>query len=446
MDLRRYQEIVAFRGPTGQVTGFNANNLELAELDSEAWEAMNSTSGWDSTAHLELRKWNEELPQTAGSARLQPHTVREFSLNLSQVCDLRCSYCGAGGDGSYGSTRPRADVATVEKQLRFFLGRLTKGEVFRLQFVGGEPLLFPAELQHLSQFARELAGQQGVTIQFSLITNGTRLNAPLADYLADFGFQVTLSLDGPPEVQNQNRPTRGGGASAPEVLRGLKELLRVREGLQSLHANAVMGAHHLDVIGTYVFLRTFDFDLYNFGFAAGADDAQTSPLYLREMARLADQVYRQEGFTALSRIQPFGRLITALDSGVPVENFCGAGKSFIHSDTNGGLYACNWFSGDSKEKLGEVDQLDETRRQQWAQPLTVRHDCQNCWARNLCGGGCASVFRTKTGQSHVRDEYFCERMRGLAALSIQYLAMELTKSRQPRGSNEAHQEIKRKGW
>ena len=426
-NVRRYQDIVAFRGTSGEITGLNAQNLEIASLDEEAWAAMNDADTWESTAHLELKRWSQETP-TPSSTSPNKHSVREFSLNLAQVCDLRCTYCGAAGDGSYGSSKPRADLTLVEKQLRFFIGRLSAGENFRLQFVGGEPLLYPTELKDIAETALQLAAEQKLNLEFSLITNGTRLTPDLADYLAEHQFQVTLSLDGEPEVQDRVRPTRQGRPSSPAVLSGLAELMRVREGLKSLHVNAVMGAHHLDVTGTYLYLRHFDFDLYNFGFAAGPDDHKASPIYLREMTKLAEMVFRQEGINGLARIQPFGRFLRALDSGVPVENFCGAGKSFIHSDTSGDLYACNWFSGDPKEKLGESDQLDEEQRQRWAKPLTEMHDCQSCWARKLCGGGCASVFRAKTGSSTQKDDYFCDRMRGLAALSVQYLAMELTKT------------------
>ncbi|MCB0365244.1 MAG: radical SAM protein [Bdellovibrionaceae bacterium] len=446
MNLRRYQDIVAFRGPTGQVMGFNTQNLEIATLDEEAWEAMNASDQWETTAHLELKRWSQETGPLASQTNPTTHTIREFSLNLAQVCDLRCTYCGADGDGTYGSGKARADLDIVEKQLRFFITRLSRGDVFRLQFVGGEPLLYADEMKKIAQRATELASAQGVEIQFSLVTNGTRVSTAVADFLAEQNYQVTLSLDGDPKVQDRLRPTRKGGASSPEVLRGLKELLRVRQGLRSLHVNAVMGSHHLDILGTYSYLRQFDFDLYNFGFAAGDDDHKASPIYLREMAVLAERVFRADGINGLARIQPFGRFLRALDSGHPVENFCGAGKSFIHADTSGGLYACNWFSGDEKEKLGQGDRLDESKRQEWSEALTARHDCQTCWAKNLCGGGCASVFRTKTGQTNLRDHYFCDRIRGLAALSVQYLAMELTKSQQSRGSYEAHKEVKRQVW
>jgi uncharacterized protein len=70
---------------------------------------------------------------------------------------------------------------------------------------------------------------------------------------------------------------------------------------------------------------------------------------------------------------------------------CGAGAGYLGVSSDGGLFACHRFVGDSRAALGGVSSgPDEARRTIW---LTERHvdrqdPCGQCWARYLCGGGC----------------------------------------------------------
>ena len=426
VNLRRFYNLVALRTTSGESIGFHPGRLEVASLDPQAWEASARPYDKESSAVQELLSWSQEPANTFPSENGALVQVTDFSLNLAQICNLRCTYCGAG-DGSYGGQKFRADLGLVEKQLRGFLSRLTSGETFRIQFLGGEPLLYPHDLVKITKLAKEIALGNGVKLELSIITNGTLITKDIASFLGQENFQVTLSWDGPSDVQDQFRPTKSGSGSSKDVRRGLDLLLENRSGLRSLHVNSVMGVHNQDVVSSYEFLRSFDFDLYNFGFASTAQDEAASSSYIRNMTVLAENVYKSEGINGLAKIIPFGRFLRTLDQQRPVKNFCGAGKNFIHSDTEGRLYACNWFSGNSKEQIGEIDQLDFSRRSQWLDPLTTRHNCGTCWAKTLCGGGCAFVFKTKNSDPEHRDEQFCDRITHLAALSVLYFGKELKK-------------------
>lgn len=449
LEMRRWNNLVALRMDSGKSIAFHTERMELADLDDEAWEAFPphhrlpvNVSELSVAAH-ELAIWSEEnasfakketpyLPGAGGylDQNLDSFEVSTFSLNLSQICNLRCTYCGAG-DGSYGSQKFRADPELVTKQLKGFISRLSPGKTFTVQFVGGEPLLFPQDLFAITQSAKELALESSVNVQFSVVTNGTRIDKKMAQFLGQESFQVSLSWDGPSDVQNQFRPGKSGGESSKEVEVGIEHLQSVRSELRSLHVNSVMGKHNQDVVKSYQFLKSYDFDLYNFGFAAEAEDQLASKNYVQNMKNLADLVYEREGLNSLARILPFGRFLRALDDQTPVKNFCGAGKSFVHSDTKGHLYACNWFSGISKERLGYLDEIEASPRSGWLKPLTQKHNCGSCWARSLCGGGCAFVFKTKTGAAgELRDETFCERIVELAAICVFYYGKELSKQGQ----------------
>ena len=53
-------------------------------------------------------------------------------------------------------------------------------------------------------------------------------------------------------------------------------------------------------------------------------------------------------------------------------------------------------------------------------PLIELNNCQTCWARYICGGGCMYINRAHTGDKHTKDEMFCERTRSLILIGIMY--------------------------
>ncbi len=78
-------------------------------------------------------------------------------------------------------------------------------------------------------FRRAVAFQEryrrpGMTFENTLQTNGTRIDGEWAAFLAEHGFLVGISIDGPRELHDGNRVDKGGNASFDDVMRGLRLL------------------------------------------------------------------------------------------------------------------------------------------------------------------------------------------------------------------------------
>lgn len=56
MELRRFKDIIGIRNGA-EILGFHARNLQVAELDENAWEALQNS---DSPIRRELEYWNQE--------------------------------------------------------------------------------------------------------------------------------------------------------------------------------------------------------------------------------------------------------------------------------------------------------------------------------------------------------------------------------------------------
>lgn len=421
MQLARYSNILGLRTQSGKILGFHVRNLHVAELSPAVWNVLSQDLRAQSEERMELEAWNQEIDPRVVDADI-PQLVRSLMVNVVQVCNLKCVYCAAGGDGSFGNASKHVDIETIQDQIRSLLHDIPNGGEFSLTFFGGEPLLVPDTIRNLARFTKLQAAGRNIRIQFYLITNGTLVTPEIAELLADIGCHVTVSLDGPPEVQNQNRPSRGGNGSSARTLKGLETLMKVRNQLGSLSAGAVFGKHNTDVLSTYKYLRQFGFDSIKFDFAAEADDSEASQAYMRSLAETADFAYASGGEKELRRIEQFDSYFRALDQQRRLHNHCGAGKSHLTTDSRGRLTACQWFAGSESEELGRGITIDSEKLKAFAARLNELNQCGSCWARYLCGGGCMYVNQLKNGSKQKKDKDFCDRTKNTIAKAIEYYA------------------------
>ncbi|MHC4201076.1 MAG: radical SAM protein, partial [Planctomycetota bacterium] len=143
-----------------------------------------------------------EFPPPAGSK------VRAVVLSVTHGCNLACRYCyvrkhlsasvrSAGGDG------PTMSLETARKALAL----LEPPGPWRVGFFGGEPLLVWDLVREVTELARERADRFGARVRFSVTTNGTLLDEARARFLAERGFSLIVSLDGPQELHDRERIT-----------------------------------------------------------------------------------------------------------------------------------------------------------------------------------------------------------------------------------------------
>lgn len=166
-EVRRHKDIIAFRRGNLAPTAFHAQNLEVAEISEELWNDLVPTNyranlpvEIKSTANEEtlqaVEEWLKEINPNVKSGSLE-FGIRSLTINVTQICNLHCTYCAAGGDGSYGDPVKRISVEKTLPQIQFFMEKLGEGESFHISFLGGEPLLYPEAIQMIGEYTLELA-------------------------------------------------------------------------------------------------------------------------------------------------------------------------------------------------------------------------------------------------------------------------------------------------
>lgn len=131
-------------------------------------------------------------------------------LHLTGRCNLECQHCYMEGSPRRREQLPREWVVDSLRAAP----DLGIGSVF---LTGGEPLLYA----HFTDVARVAATLPGVTT--TVCTNGTMLRQRDAEFLADLGFEVHVSIDGAPAHHDDFRGVDGAFRRAA---RGIERLAK----------------------------------------------------------------------------------------------------------------------------------------------------------------------------------------------------------------------------
>jgi uncharacterized protein len=131
------------------------------------------------------------------------------------------------------------------------LVRKKVGEIRNLSvgWFGGEPLYGFAAIEDLAPFFQESATEHGWSYSSSMTTNGYLLTPDVARRLISWNVtQFQITLDGPPEQHDTNRPARDGSGTFHTIFENLKALTSTdHKFLVSLRINFDRGNHnHLD--------------------------------------------------------------------------------------------------------------------------------------------------------------------------------------------------------
>jgi len=336
-------------------------------------------------------------PRRSARAPIDPAEVPLATLVLeaAQACNLRCTYCYAGG-GSYGGPSRAMRPELAARAARQLVEASGERKRVTLVLFGGEPLLNLPALKAAVAEGERAAAERGKTLVLSITTNGTRFTPEVLDFLAEHRIGVSVSIDGPPDVHDANRPYAGKGAgSYADVVEGIERLTE-RTGRPPV-ARVTLAPPQWSRIPE-VFDHVMALGVLEAGIApASPVDAAHLPTPEQEAALFA-------GFSALAerfvgearegRVLRFSNLLdllAKLHAGEVKGAACGAGLGYVAMDAEGAYFLCHRFAGNEAFRIGDIGSgIDHAKAKACLdeQAAPREDDCASCWARSLCGGGC----------------------------------------------------------
>jgi uncharacterized protein len=368
------------------------------------------------------------VPEQPAPRQMPPENfpLTTMVLNVTNQCNLSCTYCYEYGEDKIVDTengrKPKfMSEETARESVDFMLREAGENHLAHLTFFGGETLLNLPVLKSTIAYARRRAAEVGKEVDFSLTTNATLLKPDVIEFLAENRVGVTISIDGPKEVQDQFRVFSNGTGSYDVVAPKIRELLR-RHKTRPIGARVTLTTNNLDIGKIFRHLSE-EIGFWEVGFAP----VTTAPN--REYA-IAEQGFDSmlEQFRSLAadflaaalqnRHHGFSNVKDTLEEihkGVSKPYPCGAGLGLMGVSTDGDVALCHRFAGSDEHKLGTVrDGIDRLVQIGFLEKHHIddKTDCRQCWARPLCAGGCYHEAHTRYGETSHPNLHYCEWIRG----------------------------------
>ncbi|NLJ72875.1 MAG: thioether cross-link-forming SCIFF peptide maturase [Syntrophomonadaceae bacterium] len=338
-------------------------------------------------------------------------TVKAVCLNIAHLCNLRCKYCFAS-QGNFGQ-KPALMPFEIGKRAIDFLVQESKGiRNLEVDFFGGEPLLNFAVVKEIVSYAREIEQNTDKVFNFTLTTNGVLLDEEIIDYIITENISIILSLDGRPETNDRNRVTPEGEGTYNTILPNFKEMLN--RNPSSYYIRGTFTRDNLDFSQDLAHIVDLGFNSLSLEPAIGDDEyairEEDLPQVLAEYDNLTKKLL--EYYRAGQEISFFHYNLN-LQKGPCIakrQTGCGAGVEYIVVTPEGDIYPCHQFVGEKDYYMGNVidRSLDNNIKNIFSQhTLANKAECQRCWARFFCGGGCHANNLKATNSLNKPDNISC---------------------------------------
>src|SRR5688500_2537749 len=357
---------------------------------------------------------------------LRPVPLQTLVVNVTNQCNLACTYCYEYGEDKIVDTengqQPKfMTEETAREAIEFALRESRENRHAHITFFGGETLMNFPVLKATIAYARRRAAEVGKEVDFSLTTNATLLRPDVIEFLATERVGVTISIDGPEEMQNKFRVFKNGTGSYDIAAPKIKQLL-ARHRSRPIGARVTLTRQTLDVRRIYQHL-TDEIGFWEVGFAPvttapsrdyAIADGGFDELLLQFRALAQDYLHaslenRHHGFSNVRET------LQEIHQGHAKAYPCGAGIGLMGVATDGDVALCHRFAGSDAHKFGTVHEGVSWERQQEflnAHHIADKTDCRTCWARPICAGGCYHEANTRYGSTTNANLHYCEWIRG----------------------------------
>lgn len=283
---------------------------------------------------------------------------------------------------------------------------------------GGEPTLLGVDyFRKIVEIQRKfrIAGREIIN---DLQTNGTLLDEEWCRFLAAEGFYVGLSLDGPRELHDSYRVSKGGKPTHAQVVEGLHQLQRF-----GIHCDALCVVHAGNVGHPQAVYRFFK--------EAGIRHLVFLPLVMRAdgggvtaesvpaeafgafLCTIFDQWIREDiGRINVLMFEEAARPEQGAEHAVCVfRPTCGELPVLEH---NGDFYSCDHFV-DRAHHLGNIRDrslisvLEDPAQRAFglAKRDALPRNCRHCDVLDYCNGGCPKDRFVRSAEGESGTNYLC---------------------------------------
>lgn len=335
---------------------------------------------------------NKQVFATSKDTPARKDSPRILKISLGLSCNYECEYC---------SQRfvPRA-AETNPAEVQSFIDGLDEWVTLppeRIEFWGGEPLVYIKTLRPLAQLLRS----KYPSAHFSVITNGSLLNAEVNEWLDDMGFSVGISHDGPGQHVRGPDPL-----DDPEKRAAIMDLYQRLAPKGRVSFNAMLNRSNISRAAIQRFFTDLTGDsevmiaegAFVDAYDPGGLALSLPPSEAHEFRRSSFQEIRQGKVDRVSgardRVASFINSLRLQRTASSVSQKCGMDSTeAIAVDLRGNVLTCQNVSAQSTAPNGESHRIGHVSSLASVTLRTATHwskrdECPKCPVLHICKGAC----------------------------------------------------------
>jgi uncharacterized protein len=401
MELTRYLKVYTCTDKPGRVLLYGTRRCALLEVSEALLERARTGRlaeqeqktlaqlGFLVSSHTEER---EEVRTSFDRVNRGSRTFNAI-VTLTLDCNLSCPYCYEDSfRGQYAM-----NIATADLLVAKLTGRMAASLAVSVSFYGGEALMALPVLKRIAAKLGEAAREKSVAFDFNIVTNGTLLNRKIVEELLPLGLNgAKLTIDGPQDIHDQQRPFVSGKGSFDLIVSNIKET----SGLLPLQVGGNYTRHNY---------RRFP-DLLDFFLAEGITPDKLRLVFFSPVTPRADGSTASGDVSSVCACTEEPWMIEAslflreeiLKRGFATQKLRPSGcmiefENELVVGYDGGLYKCPAFMGDESLRIGSLADGAGDYSQSHGLDVWKCDECLDCPYLPLCFGGCRFLRRLRTG-------------------------------------------------
>lgn len=358
---------------------------------------------------------------------LSEHKPKESSNELSVAyflltsgCNLRCKYCFVETRMNNHKTSVMTEE-TAEAALKMLRLNIPKNAT--IVFYGGEPFLNFSVMQYIVRRSKEM----NLDSHYVVVTNGLLITQEIATFLAENKFEVGISLDGDPYVNDTMRVDYENRGSFSRIEKAIYVL--IENGIIP-SISCTLSKHNWEYPGAIVDLIK-KYQLPGFGYNLPAINGNIR-FTKDERIVLIKNLIEAETEVVKSRLIEDKvvdrRLKSFVEQHIWLKDCAAYGQQFVVTP-NGKVGVCHGLwpdetNGDSKTFYNIDITYDKplSEHPDWKEwfnrtPYNMP-ECWSCPSIALCGGGCAKNSLLTKSNIWSKDEDICQLMEQLLPWTI----------------------------
>ena len=344
--------------------------------------------------------------------------IKALCLHVAHTCNLNCDYCFAS-QGKYQGDRALMSFEVGKRALDFLIENSGTRVNLEVDFFGGEPLMNWDVVKQLVEYGRSREKECHKRFRVTLTTNGVLIDDDVIEFCNKEMHNVVLSLDGRKEIHDHLRKNLAGEGSYDKIVPKFKKLVDSRNG-EGYYVRGTFTHNNVDFTEDLFHMADLGFTELSME-PVVCDPSDPYALTEEDLPKLFEQyeILAKE----MLRREKEGKPITFYHYMIDLAHGpciykrisgCGSGTEYLAVTPWGELFPCHQFVGDPKYSMGDIWEgvINHEMREKFRKcNVYSRPQCDDCWAKLYCSGGCAANAYHASGDITGVYEYGCKLFR-----------------------------------